>query len=170
MKNRINVFFDMDGTVADLYGRENWLTELRSNISPFEDLNPLVDMEVLDSYMKALKARNFHFSIITWTPMEATYNFHKQCEADKREWVTKYMPSNSQFDALRYGVPKQHSRIVNRREKNILIDDNPEVIEVWKADGNFGILVDETFSAIDALELLYVESNTLSDLNLNFNF
>lgn len=168
MKHRTNVFFDMDGTVADLYGRDGWLLELRSKVSPFKELAPLVDMEALDSYMKALKPRNFHFSVITWTPMEAPYNFHKQCEADKREWVNEHMPSNVQFDALRYGVAKQDSRIVNKNEVNILIDDNPEVIEAWEADGHRGILVTEDFTALDALEMLFIEST--KDINLNFNF
>lgn len=168
MKHRTNVFFDMDGTVADLYGRDGWLLELRSKVSPFKELAPLVDMEALDSYMKALKPRNFHFEIITWTPMEATHKFHTECANDKDLWATKYMNQIEDVTCLPYGTPKQDAENVNQSEVNILIDDNPEVIESWEADGHRGILVTEDFTALDALEMLFIESN--KDLNLNFNF
>lgn len=42
------IYFDMDGTVADLYGEKNWLDNLRKEVcGSFINLRPLVDMTEL---------------------------------------------------------------------------------------------------------------------------
>ena len=48
--------FDMDGTLADFYGVENWLTYLeRQQTKPYREAKPLVNMKKL--------ARNILFGI-----------------------------------------------------------------------------------------------------------
>ena len=42
--------FDMDGTIADLYGVEGWLDMLRGeDATPYAIANPLYDMEMLNA-------------------------------------------------------------------------------------------------------------------------
>ena len=42
-----NIYFDMDGTIADLYGVENWLEYLRAeNPAPYRAAAPMLDMEI----------------------------------------------------------------------------------------------------------------------------
>ena len=48
--------FDMDGTIADLYGVENWLSLLRAeNPLPYEIAKPLYDMDELEQILIQLK-------------------------------------------------------------------------------------------------------------------
>ena len=45
MKRIDSIIFDMDGTIADLYGVDDWLTKLRNeDISPYLECEPLVPM------------------------------------------------------------------------------------------------------------------------------
>ena len=40
----MRIYFDMDGTIADLYGVENWLNDLRTErTTPYEIATPLCD-------------------------------------------------------------------------------------------------------------------------------
>lgn len=133
----VKVWFDMDGTIADLYGQENWLKRLRDNdASIFTELEPMVDVSRLMRDILNLKDSfdiEISVGVITWTPMEATYKYHKQCELTKLDWLDYYTPmafeSDYTFFALPYGTPKQS--VVNKSGLHILIDDNLEVIKMW---------------------------------------
>ena len=49
------ICFDMDGTIADLYGVDNWLEKLRSeDVSPYRDAEPIYNMEVLATVLNIL--------------------------------------------------------------------------------------------------------------------
>lgn len=66
------IYFDMDGTVADLYGSDNWLENLREErVGAFVNLAPMVNMEELRKVCMELMAQGWRFGIITWLPMQA---------------------------------------------------------------------------------------------------
>lgn len=47
-----SIWFDLDGTLADLYGVDNWLGKLRSeDATPYEDATPLVNMRDLENLL-----------------------------------------------------------------------------------------------------------------------
>ena len=51
------ICFDMDGTVADLYGVENWLEKLRAyDASPYLVATPMCDMEELADLLEVMSA------------------------------------------------------------------------------------------------------------------
>lgn len=59
--------FDMDGTIADLYGVTNWLKSLQNNDpSPYYNANPLYDMDVLTDLLDALKSLGWKIVVTTW--------------------------------------------------------------------------------------------------------
>jgi len=132
---RQTIWFDMDGTVADLYGRENWLTELRTEQRIFQKLAPLVDMEALKEQCIQYMANGFTVGIITWNPMHASPDYQRLCAIDKREWVKQYMPYVQEFYCLPYGTPKQNAGF-NKGDINILVDDNEEVLAMWEQEVN----------------------------------
>ena len=48
--------FDMDGTLANLYNEPNWLEDLQNgNARPYENAQPLVNMEDLAIILNLLK-------------------------------------------------------------------------------------------------------------------
>lgn len=61
------VYFDMDGTLADLYNVPNWCERITSNdASPYKDAKPLVSMEHLHKVVEALEARGVVVGVISW--------------------------------------------------------------------------------------------------------
>lgn len=97
------IYFDMDGTVADLYGEKNWLDNLRKEVcGSFINLRPLVDMNELAMVCHQLMNLGYSFGVITWLPMGASYEFERVCEEEKRAWVEEFMPWVSEFYAQSY--------------------------------------------------------------------
>lgn len=128
------IYFDMDGTVADLYGEKNWLNNLRNEREgSFINLRPLVDMNELAMVCHQLMNLGYSFGVITWLPMGASYEFERVCEEEKRAWVEEFMPWVSEFYAQSYGVPKQYAPS-KRAAEMILVDDNAEVRAMWNTE------------------------------------
>ena len=60
MKRVKYLCFDMDGTIADLYGVENWLNDLRNeNARPYRVAKPIYDMDTLNFLLDALKSQGW---------------------------------------------------------------------------------------------------------------
>lgn len=128
------IYFDMDGTVANLYGEKNWLDNLRNEREgSFINLRPLVDMNELAMVCHQLMNLGYSFGVITWLPMGASYEFERVCEEEKRAWVEEFMPWVSEFYAQSYGVPKQYAPS-KRAAEMILVDDNAEVRAMWNTE------------------------------------
>ena len=54
----MKIWFDMDGTIADLYGVKNWLDRLRAyDPKPYEEAEPLCSMKALAKLLNALQRR-----------------------------------------------------------------------------------------------------------------
>ena len=66
MENRTLVF-DMDGTIANLYGVENWLEDLRSeNPHPYEVAEPMYPMDFLNGLLDYFKMLGWRIVVTTW--------------------------------------------------------------------------------------------------------
>ena len=62
------IYFDMDGTIADLYNVNGWLEKLQaSDVTPYEDAAPLVDMRELLDICEKFAALGFVIGVISWT-------------------------------------------------------------------------------------------------------
>ena len=147
------IYFDMDGTVADLYGSDNWLDNLRNERNGvFNNLFPLVDMDELAIICHQLMNNGYSFGIITWLPMGASYEYERVCEQEKREWANEFMPWVSEFYAQSYGVPKQYAPI-KRAQNMVLIDDNTEVRAMWNTEKQ-RTSIDATKNIIEELKKL----------------
>ena len=59
----MTIYFDMDGTIANLYGVNNWLPKLRvEDASPYKEAMPLIDMENLQLLLAILQNRNYQLA------------------------------------------------------------------------------------------------------------
>jgi hypothetical protein len=144
------IYFDMDGTVYDLYGMENWLEMLRNEEKGAFTLgNALVNMDELKEVCLKLIAKGYQIGIITWLPMGASLEYCEVCTAEKRKWAEKNMPYISEFYALEYGVPKQYAP-ARRAAEMWLVDDNKEVREMWITEKQRKA-IDATTDIIEAL-------------------
>jgi hypothetical protein len=126
------LFFDMDGTVADLYNSSNWLEKIQKEESGvFCDLQPLFNIQQMSETCLDLISRGWQIGIITWLPMNASDEYMEICAKEKKEWVEKNMPYVSEFYPLPYGTPKQHAGF-KKAQLMVLVDDNAEVVRMWE--------------------------------------
>ena len=81
-------YFDMDGTIADLYGVEGWLDDLQAErVRPYAEARPLVDCKRLKKVIDLLKAEGYNFGIISWTSKNGSKEFNKKVRKVKMEWL-----------------------------------------------------------------------------------
>ena len=145
------ICFDMDGTIADLYGVNDWLEKLRAfDPTPYVEAEPMWDMSELAEVLNALRVCGVEIRIITWLSMESTVEYNRAVREAKREWLDSLDFPYDNFHGVRYGATKADSvrRYLAENESAILIDDNARVREGW----HLGEAVDPT--AIDIVEYL----------------
>ena len=132
MKNlNITINFDMDGTIADLYGVENWLDYLiAGDAFPYETAEPLLRLSGLARRLNNLQKNGYNLAIISWLSKSGTDEYNAEVEAVKRAWLKKHLPS-VKWDAIHivpYGTPKQN---FCGNPLDILFDDEAKNRENW---------------------------------------
>jgi hypothetical protein len=125
------IVFDMDGTIADLYGVENWLDDLHNeNPRPYREALPFYDMEVLNIILHNLKMYGYKIVVTSWLAKDSTKEYDKAVREAKREWLNKYNFPFDEIHLVKYGTTKANC---TRRKGGyqILIDDNAQVRKGW---------------------------------------
>lgn len=128
---KTTIWFDMDGTIADLYGVENWLEYLVTlDTFPYEMARPLVKLNVLARLLNKLQREGYRVGIISWLSKSGTADYDKAVTRAKTEWLEKHLAS-VQFDEIhivKYGTPKQ---MFAKTENDILFDDEEKNRNDW---------------------------------------
>lgn len=123
---KINVYLDMDGTIADLYGQKDWLTDLiAEKVEPFENAKPMTTETVL---LELFPQNRYEIKILSMTPKKATSEYCRRVEKAKTEWLNKYFPNIKTKIYLPYGDNKN----LKNSKNAILIDDNRTIRENYK--------------------------------------
>ena len=135
MKNIQTIYFDMDGTIADLYNVENWLPKLRAfDESPYVDALPMVDMEKLSHALRNLQKHGYKIGIISWLSKGSTKEYNAKVRKAKREWLKKYLKVDlDEIHIVKYGYSKRKTA---QDKKSLLFDDNKEVLQEWQGRKN----------------------------------
>lgn len=124
----MNIYFDMDGTIADLYGVENWLEDLLHEDSrPYRVARPLVDMRVLARLLNRLIRAGYSVNVISWGSRGASAAYDDEVRRVKIRWLEKHLHS-VRFDSIEvvpYGTPKE------LYGPGILFDDEEKNRESW---------------------------------------
>ena len=145
------MIFDMDGTVADLYGVPNWLPMLRAfDPTPYRIAKPMWDMEELALLLMELQNKGIEIRIITWLSKESTPTYDKAVRLAKIDWLRSFDFPFDHFHGVKYGATKADSvrPYLGEDETAILIDDNAKVRKGW----HLGEAIDPT--ACDIVEVL----------------
>lgn len=120
--------FDMDGTLADFYGVENWLDYLiNKNPYPYVVAKPLVNMSILARRLNRLQREGYEINIISWLAKNSTEDFDKKVADAKRQWLKKHLPSVkwNHITIVAYGVNK------STLGSGILFDDEEPNRKMW---------------------------------------
>lgn len=132
MNNEIKVLvFDMDGTIADLYGVNGWLEDLRNeNARPYLMAKPMYDTDILNIILGMLKAQGWKVVVTTWLAKDSTEYYKDLVRKAKLQWLAE---NNFPFDEIhlvQYGTTKANcTRKLGGYQ--ILIDDNEQVRNGW---------------------------------------
>ena len=142
------IYFDMDGTIADLYGYENWLPMLHAeDTTPYEMCGVLVDMVELKEVLDEFIAAGITIGVISWGAKNGSREYCARTRKAKKAWCDYYLPNVfSEFHVVKYGTPKHRVRNI---KDSILVDDNVDVRQAWR-----GETIDATKDIILALKEL----------------
>ena len=125
------IFFDMDGTIADLYGVENWLDYLiASDALPYEIAKPLIRLNALARILNRLQKQGYKIGVISWLAKNTNTDYDEKVTRAKKEWLKKHLASVN-FDEIhivKYGTPKQ---TFAKTENDILFDDEEKNRNDW---------------------------------------
>jgi hypothetical protein len=148
-----SIWFDMDGTIADLYKVEGWLPKLRNNEwSVYSECAPRAHANRIRNAVAALIEEGWQVGVITWASKGVEWGKDLNDIAEvKFNWLCQFFPeiADGQFACIPYGYSKAVF-LEEMAENNgdhyslcYLVDDNKEVRADWRSHG-------EQFKTIDA--------------------
>lgn len=127
----MRICFDMDGTIANLYGVENWLEMLiNHDPTPYEKADTLVNMNSLARILNKLQTKGYTIGIISWLSKNSNTEYDEKVKNAKMKWLRKHLKSvNFDFiEIVSYGTPKSFAAT---GRNDILFDDEAHNREEW---------------------------------------
>lgn len=117
------IYFDMDGTIANLYGVNGWLDMIIArDTAPYTNAVPMVQMNVLARLLNKLQRNGYTIGIVSWLAKNSTEEYDERVKIAKINWLRTHLKS-VQFDEIKivpYGTPKE---TVVSFPKGLLFDD-----------------------------------------------
>jgi len=132
------IFFDMDGTIADLYGVENWLEYLiNKDAFPYENAKALLNLQALARVLNRLHRNGFRIEIISWLAKNSNAEYDEAVTLAKMRWLSVHLGSVSfdEINIVSYGICKDTFR---HSETDILFDDEEQNRNAWGGQA-FGV-------------------------------
>ena len=123
--------FDMDGTIADLYGVNGWLEDLRNeDTRPYAVAEPLYDMDILNALLAVLKYQGWKIVVTTWLAKGSTKAYDNAVRITKVNWLQRNGFPYDEIHLVKYGTTKANcTRKLGGYQ--ILVDDNEQVRKGW---------------------------------------
>lgn len=146
----MTIWFDMDGTIADLYGVDNWLPMLRaSDPTPYMVAKPMLRLSTLAYMLNKLKAQGYRVGVISWLSKTGTADYNAKVTAAKYAWLSKHLPSVvfDEINIVPYGINKN---LFNDGD-DILFDDEQQNREGWSGTAYDVDSIIEILKALPAL-------------------
>lgn len=145
------VCFDMDGTIADLYGVKGWLEYLQAeNPWPYLAARPMCDMDALRNVLLKLKEQGWEIRVISWLAKDSSEAYKDAVRMAKMGWLLNFNFPMDACHLVAYGTTKADCvrRYHSEGDNFILIDDNSKVRNGW----HMGDTIDPTMvNIVDAL-------------------
>ena len=127
----MTIYFDMDGTISNLYGVKDWLFKLRSfDPSPYAEAIPMVNFSVLARYLNKLQKQGYKIGIVSWLSKNSNANYDSLVTEAKKHWLKKHLPSVhwDEINIVSYGLPKSSAV---QAPHGILFDDEENNRKNW---------------------------------------
>ena len=127
----ITINFDMDGTLANFYGVENWLAMLEAeDTTPYAEAIPLLRLSALAKRLNNLQKQGYQLAVISWLSKNGSDAYNEAVTAVKLNWLKKHLPSVNwdRITIVPYGTPKQN---FCSNPLDILFDDEERNRNNW---------------------------------------
>lgn len=128
----MKICFDMDGTIANLYGVDNWLAYLMAeDTKPYAVAKPMVNMSALARRLNRLQREGCEIGVISWTSKGGSAQYNAEVAEVKRAWLRKHLAS-VKFDFIAI-VPYGYDKGLFADSANdVLFDDEARNRENWR--------------------------------------
>lgn len=132
MDNNQWIWFDLDGTLYNLYKVPDWLPRLRQ-----EDVGVYCEQGFERASIRriveacnALKEAGYHIGVISWAGKGVSRKdeFFEQTRLVKTQWVEQYFPVAEKVIICEYGKEKSLFAVYG----DVLVDDSLEVRKNWR--------------------------------------
>ena len=143
----MKIWFDMDGTITDLYGVTGWLDMLIAHdATPYAIAKPLVNLSALARLMHKAQRNGFEICIVSALAKNSTDAYDEEVKTAKMGWLKKHLAS-VQFDEIRF-VPYTFVKNDVNSGSDILFDDEERHLTAWTGKAIHASAILETLRAI----------------------
>ena len=126
------IWFDMDGTIADLYGVPGWLDYLMNDDTyPYDNAEPMLNFSLLARYLNKLQKEGWEIGIISWTSKTGSDLYNGEIALSKLSWFHVHLKS-VQWDKIK--IVKYGTNKYMECGGGILFDDEKGNRDQWKDD------------------------------------
>lgn len=126
------VWFDMDGTIADLYSVNGWLDDLKAhNVRPYATAKSLYnDVDLLNLFCE-LKEKGYKIGIISWGSRESNAEYDKAVRNAKAKWLYErcLIDLLDKLIVTSYGIKKADT--CREYGEGVLVDDEAQNRNDW---------------------------------------
>ena len=127
----MRICFDMDGTIANLYGVEGWLDNLiAEDVRPYREAAVLLNMNSLARRLNKLQKQGHEIVVISWLSKCGSENYNKAVTEVKKAWLKKHLGSVKfdEINIVKYGTPKS---LFFQSADDVLFDDEKPNRDNW---------------------------------------
>lgn len=126
----MTIYFDMDGTIANLYGVDGWLDYLiKGDTTPYDVAEPMINFSVLARLIHKMQKIGFKFGIVSWLSKNGSDEYNKAVTESKKNWLKKHLPSVvwDEIKIVPYGTSKK--KVVSDLNSFLFDDEERNRIE-----------------------------------------
>lgn len=126
----MTIWFDLDGTIVDLYGVKGWLEMLiAKDETPYEIAKPLLRLSALARVLNGLQRKGYKVGVISWLAKNSNAEYDKAVAAAKEKWLRNHLASVTfdEINIVAYGTPKS----TFAKSDDILFDDEEPNRKAW---------------------------------------
>jgi hypothetical protein len=105
----LKICFDLDGTLVNLYGVENWLPMLRNcDPTPYKVAEPMLNMSAFARLLHKAQKLGYEIIVLSWLAKNSTTEYDNAVKNAKLEWLQNHLPSVewNEIHIVAYGTPK----------------------------------------------------------------
>jgi hypothetical protein len=133
MKNlNVTINFDLDGTIADLYGVDGWLEMLTVTYdeTPYVIAKPLIRLCTFARVLNRLQRNGYKIAVVSWLAKGSNADYDERVTNAKLKWLANHLPSVhwDNINIVPHGTPKEN---FCETPFDILFDDEEKNRENW---------------------------------------